>query len=96
MDAAIGAAAEDPEKIMTNTQQAQAIIQDKNAREWFFSMLRAKRNTWQRDEAKTGLRAAIDMALGVAHQVEIKQGKLARDIIIVIDGREVPASFYFA
>lgn len=80
---------------MTNAEQAQAIIQDANARGWFYSMLRAKRNTWQRDEARIGLRAAIDTALGFNHKVEVSTGKLARDITIVIDGREIPASFYF-
>lgn len=77
---------------MKRLDQIQAVVQDKNAREWFYTMRRAKRRTWQRDEARAGLRGAVNLAVGMGHAVEVSDG---RDIEILIDGRPVAATFYF-
>ena len=85
-----------PLEIQMSTTTAQQIITSDAARGWYGSYLRSRKDTWQRGDAKTGLRAAINLAVGIGNTVELVEGRTRRDLAVSINGQPaVPLSFYF-
>jgi hypothetical protein len=69
-----------------NLQNLQALVQSEAVKSWAETLRRSKKNTWQRDEAKTGLRAAANLAVGIKKTVTVEVAAPLRDTRIVVDG----------
>lgn len=79
-------------KKMNNLNTIQNVIISELAQSWFDSLFSSKANTWQRNEASTGLRGAIVLACKNAPDVQINLAKKLNDSTVFVNGSEIAFS----
>lgn len=77
---------------MNNLNAIQNVITSELAQSWFDSLFSSKANTWQRDEASTGLRGAIVLACRNAPEVKVNLAKKLNDSTVSVNGSNIAFS----
>jgi hypothetical protein len=78
---------------LNNAALIQTLVTDGNVQLWIDRLLRSKRGTWQRNEAEVGLRATVNLLVGINRAVAVDVSRRVIDTAIVIDGLRVPMNF---